>query len=92
MAKLNEKQTAFGLGSFAAVIHILWALVVLSGNGPWLVNWITGLHFLNTSVTVLPFDWMTAITLIIVTFIVGYLLGWLFACTWNWSLKQKRYF
>ena len=92
MAKLNEKQTAFGVGSFFAVMHALWALLVMSGNGLMLVNWITGLHFLSTSATILPFDWTTAITLVIATFVVGYIFGWLFACTWNWSLKQKKYF
>ena len=38
----------------------------------------------------MPFDLVKALGLIIVTFIVGYIFGWLMAFFWNKCFKEKE--
>lgn len=88
--KLNEKHLALTFGSFAAIIHAAWAVIVAAGYGQTLVDWLKGLHFVDKMITVTAFNWVTAAMLIIVTFICGAIFGWLFAEVWNWTSKSKR--
>lgn len=71
------------LGVFVALMHALWMLLIFFGVAQLYMNWIFGLHLLTNPYTVLPFNWGSAITLIIVTFVVGYVMGWVFAFIWN---------
>lgn len=81
--KLSEIQTALVVGTFVAVMHVIWSSLVFLGlAGPYL-NWILGLHFLNNPFTVQPFSFGTALVLVGFTFVVGYLLGYVFAIIWN---------
>jgi len=88
---LNEKQTATALGTFAALVHVVWSALVATGFAQGWLNFILGLHFLESPITVGAFNWTTALTLIVVIFIVGYAFGFAFARVWNWAGEQ-RYF
>ena len=83
MTKLNPQKTALGVGMFAATIKVIWSILVALGwAGPFL-NWVLQIHFINETKTIAAFDIVTAITMIVVTFIVGGLFGFLFANVWN---------
>ncbi len=87
--ELNPKRTAIAVGTFAAAMHVIWAVVVAAGFAQGLIDWVTGLHFLNTAITVSAFDAVTASTLVATTFVVGAIVGWIFALSWNRSKKWK---
>jgi len=86
--KLDTKQTALAFGTFAAVLHAAWAVLVAADKAAALKDWITGLHFISTGATILPFNTTTAAMLIVVTFVVGYIVGHVFASIWNWAAKK----
>lgn len=86
--KLNEHTTGIIVGAFAGVMHAIWSLFVAGGFAQTFLNWIFGLHFLANPYRVMPFDITTAITLVVVTSLVGYALGWIFASIWNSIIKK----
>jgi len=88
---LNEKQTATAFGTFAALVHVAWSALVATGFAQGWLNFVLGLHSLESPVTVGAFNLTTALTLIAVTFIVGYVFGIVFARVWNWAGKQKHF-
>ncbi len=81
--KLKTGTTALVLGLFFALMHAVWMLMIFLGIAKWYLNWIFGLHLLTNPYGVLPFNFGTALMLIVVTFIVGYVMGWVFAIIWN---------
>ncbi len=81
--KLKTGPTALALGFFVALMHAVWMLLVFLGLAQTYMNWIFGLHLLTNPFIVLPFNLATALTLLVVTFAVGYLMGWVFAFIWN---------
>ncbi len=71
------------LGVFVALMHLVWMLMIYLGFGQWYLDWIFGLHLLSNPFVVMPFNFGAALTLIIFTFVVGYVMGWVFATIWN---------
>lgn len=88
--KLDEKHFALTVGSFSAAMHAVWAVAVALGYAPGLLSWIKALHFVTGGITVGgAFILTTAVLLIVVGFLMGTMLGWLFAAIWNKLLAQK---
>lgn len=85
----EPKKMGMFFGSLLALMHLGWAILVASGFAQVLYNWILALHMLSTPITVLAFDPIMAVELIIVTFIIGYVMGWIIALVWNWAGKCK---
>lgn len=81
--KLKVGATGMVLGIFVALMHLIWMVVIYVGVAQWYLDWIFGLHLLTNPYKVMPFNFTAAITLIIVTFVVGYLMGSIFAVIWN---------
>ena len=87
--KVNIEQAGLTLGILLAIVHVFWSVLVASGNAQGAINWKLGMHFLSGNVTVLPFNLATALTLTLMAFIIGVLIGSLFALIWNWAGKHK---
>ena len=83
MTKLNQKQVALTLGTFLALMHLVWAILVAVGVAQSLVNWSIGLHMMSFQFTVGAFSLVSAIELIVVAFIIGSIVGFVFATIWN---------
>ena len=67
----------------AGVVHVVWSILVALNWAQPLMDFVTGLHFVQTTNMVMPFDIVTAIELIILASLVGYVLGFVFANIWN---------
>jgi hypothetical protein len=80
---LNKNKTGLALGSLFGLLHLVWSVLVYFGWGQSLLNFIFTLHSLTTPVTVIGFDIMRSVGLIIVTSVVGYVFGYVFASIWN---------
>ncbi|MDD5699971.1 MAG: hypothetical protein PHH00_02135 [Candidatus Nanoarchaeia archaeon] len=76
-------KVAMAVGLFIASMHALWAIVVALGMGQVYLNWILPLHFIDNLYTVLPFNFLTALLLVVVAFVAGYLTVWLFMGFWK---------
>lgn len=80
---IDPQHVGLTLGSFVALAHLVWSIFVAMGVAQSFQDWVIGLHFLNNPFHVGTFNAGTALMLIIVTFIVGYVVGWVFATIWN---------
>lgn len=88
MKELDNNKVGLIVGSFMGLLHLLWALVVAVGVAQVFMDWIYGLHFLNNPFQIQPFNLITAVTLIVVTFVIGYIAGWVF--TYFWKVAEKK--
>jgi len=88
--KLNKNQMGLIFGVFLAAVHAVWALLVavIPGLLQQFLDWVFALHFLSPIYTLTSFDFVNAILLVALTFVVGYIGGWVFATVWNWFRKH----
>ena len=82
MANKNKVGLVFGvlLGGW----HVVWSLLVLSGFAQSLYNFILWAHMIHLNIVIGPFDLTASVTLVIVTAVVGYVLGYVGAWVWNY--------
>ncbi len=71
------------VGGLLAVWHATWSLLVALGWAQPLMDWILRLHMIQLSFQVLPFDIGSAVTLVIVTGVFGFILGWIAGSIWE---------
>ncbi len=83
MFKPKEHKIAAAVGLFIASLHALWAIVVALGLGQTFMDWIFPLHLIDNLYTVMAFNFWTAVLLIVVTFVAGYVATLLFMCFWK---------
>ena len=81
--QLAPNITGLALGAAMAVFHFVWGLLVAFGFAQAIVDFIYSIHFLNNPFMIVSFDFVKWITLIVVTFIVGYIAGYVFSLIWN---------
>ena len=79
MQRLNPHKFGMALGAFAGLWHLVWSLLVGLGLASGLFNFILKMHFLSMPITFMSFSWTRALVLIIITSIVGYVVGTVFA-------------
>ncbi|MEM4240372.1 MAG: hypothetical protein QXM31_02720 [Candidatus Woesearchaeota archaeon] len=80
--KLKPKKVALALACLVVVWQLIWILAVAIGKQPML-DWILGVHFLADGLKVAPVTTGKAIVSLLIHFVAGYILGWLFAVLWN---------
>jgi hypothetical protein len=71
---------------FAAVIggwHLIWAILVLLGWAQPIIDFIFWAHMIQPVFVIKPFDPLAAVTLIIITAVIGYIFGFVGALIWN---------
>lgn len=81
--KLNEQKTALALGVLFGGWHLIWAILVALGFAQTLLDWTFAWHMLANPWVVQPFSLSNAVILVVVTGLVGYVMGYLFAWVWN---------
>jgi hypothetical protein len=63
--------------------HVVWSILVATGLGQILYDFILWAHMIHLAVTIGPFNLAASITLIIVTAIFAYLIGYIGSLVWN---------
>lgn len=81
--KLDPHKAGLSVGLFVGVVHTVWAILVALGWAKTLMNWSMNWHMVESSWSVKAFDLTSALTLIIVGVLVGYVLGFAFSTIWN---------
>ena len=84
MQKVHSHKVGLVFGGLFALGHALWALMVFLGFAKPLLDFIFCLHFLRVQFDIPPFDLGNAIMLVIVTGIIGYIIGRVFCVLWNY--------
>ncbi len=89
--QINKMKVGLALGIFISFIHLVWLLLVaiMPAVLQSLIDWIFTIHSLKPVYTILPIVWLNALYLIILTFVVGYIMGWLFAFIHNLVVKKE---
>ena len=80
---MNKRKMGLVLGSFAALMHLAWVVLIAFGWAQPLMDFVYKMHSLNNPFTVMQFDFMRAIGLIVIAFIMGNIVGNVFAMVWN---------
>jgi hypothetical protein len=88
--EINKNKTGLAFGFLVCFFHLVWSILVAIGVAQVLINFVFNIHMLAVPIIVMPFSLIRALTLIIVTFIVGYVFGWLMAFFWNKFFKEKE--
>jgi len=88
--EINKNKTGLTFGFLISFFHLMWSILVILGIAQTFLDFIFDIHMLNIPIVVMPFDLVKALGLIIVTFIVGYIFGWLMAFFWNKCFKEKE--
>jgi len=81
--RLEPVRTGLVLGLLVALGHLAWIVLVASGFAQTMIDFVLAVHFLQVSVTVAPFNVVTALVLVGVTFVVGFAIGIVFSLIWN---------
>jgi hypothetical protein len=88
--KLNTKELGLVFGLALGLWHALWSLLVWLKVAQGIMNFILKLHMISLPFKVGKFNLMYAIELVVLTFVIGYVLGWLFGVIWNMCSKKRR--
>ena len=85
--QIDKNKTGLTFGFLISSLHFFWSVLVAFGPAQALLDFVLDVHMLNMPIVVMPFDLVKAVGLIIVTFVVGYIFGWLMAFFWNKCFK-----
>ena len=88
--QVNRNQLGLTVGTFFALCHAIWVVFVGVGFAKPLIDWIIPLHFIDMSYSITVFSLGSAVTLVILAFLGGYISGWVLAGIWNWASKKVR--
>ncbi len=83
MSTLHAHKVGVALGGLLAAAHLVWSVLVALGLGQAWVDWVFRMHFMTPLLVVGPFAPLTALGLIIMAGIMGYIMGFVFANIWN---------
>jgi hypothetical protein len=71
------------VGALIGGWHACWSLLVLLGLAQPIINFIFWAHMIEPIYVIKQFDPLAAITLVLITAVIGYVFGFLGAIIWN---------
>ena len=83
MHTLNPRKVGMVTGVFFGGLHFVWSLVILVGWAQPLLNFFLMLHMLQPLLVVDSYSVSMMLALVLVTTILGYFIGYLYAIIWN---------
>ncbi len=85
--QLQPHKVGLTVGSMFGLLHLGWSILVALGLAGTLMDFIYHLHFMTTDHNLLPFSFSTALALVVITSLIGYIIGHIFAKIWNHLVK-----
>ena len=85
--KIHKNKTGLTFAFLISLVHLFWGILVALGIAQALLNFVIKIHMLSLPITVMPFNLVNALMLVVTTFIIGYIFGWLMAFFWNKFFK-----
>lgn len=86
--EINKHKTGLVAGLFVGFMHFLWTVCVALGWAQPMLNFVYKIHFLNNPFEIAHFGFKRAAALLVVTTVVGYAAGWIFAIVFNQVHKR----
>lgn len=66
----------------------MWSLLIVLGFAQWYMDTILRLHMIRMDLTILPFSITSAALLVLVTAVIGYIIGFVAGSIWNAMSKS----
>jgi len=83
MQKVDKNALGLVVGGFMAVFHLGWIILVGLGWAKPLMDLAFKLHRISLDYSISSLTLLSAIGLLVFTFVAGYVFGWVFAAIWN---------
>ncbi len=80
---IDPAKTGLVVGAFIALWHVVWSALVALGLAQSLVDFVLWMHMISLPYVVKAFDLSAAATLVVITWIFGCIIGYVFAKIWN---------
>lgn len=87
MGTVNPNKAGLVLGTLYGGWHLVWATLVAFGWAQAVINFVFWMHFIMPPFVIKPFRAEVAAILIVVTAILGYVMGYVLGALWNWIHK-----
>jgi hypothetical protein len=79
----NPNKVGVVVGALVGGWHLLWSLLVLIGCAQPIIDFVFWAHMIRPVYIVKPFDPVAAVTLMVITGVIGYVFGVVGAIIWN---------
>lgn len=83
MTRLKPRTVGSAFAAFAALFHIGWAALVATGVAQPLIDLVFRLHFIEPPYRIAPFDFSTAVLLVLFVSVAAFVMGYALAVVWN---------
>jgi hypothetical protein len=83
LERLSTTTTGLVVGAVMGGMHLFWLLMVAAGWGQSIMNFIFWMYFIKPIDLIEPFELIRAISLVVTTSIIGFMIGWTAARLWN---------
>ncbi len=80
---MKTHKVALTVGLFAGLMHLVWEVILFFGMGQDILDWKLSMHSLTNPFVVTSFNLGRGIGLIVMSIVVGYIGGWVFAAIYN---------
>jgi hypothetical protein len=84
MLTISPVRAGLVLGVVFGLWHLCWSLLVAIGWAQPFIDFVFWMHFIKPVYVVQAFNEITAAILIVVTTLLGFVIGLVFAVLWNW--------
>ena len=88
MKHVRPHTVGLVFGSFLAIWHVLWSVLVAAGAAQAVIDFIFRLHMITPPYKIAEFHLSTAAGLVLVTAGIGYIVGWAVGFIWNRSIPR----
>jgi hypothetical protein len=87
MRHIQPFKAGVSVGAVIGLWHLVRVSLVAAGWAKPFMDFVLRLHFIELQFDLAPFALGTALTLVALTFVVGFLFGAVFALVWNWLMR-----
>jgi MFS superfamily sulfate permease-like transporter len=84
MSTVNPLRIGLVLGAVIGLWHLSWSVLVAFGLAQPFIDFIFWMHFIKPVYVIQAFDPITAAILVVVTAVMGFVIGAIFGVLWNW--------
>ena len=80
---VNPNKVGLVIGALIGGWHVLWALLIALGWAQPIIDFIFWAHMIKPIYVINGFDLAAALTLVVITSVIGYVFGLLGGIIWN---------
>ncbi len=85
--EINKNRLGLWTGGLLSGFHLVWLVLVFTGVAKMLFDWILSMHMLSFSYSILEFNYLNGLILLVMTFVVGYAGGFALGAILNCAKK-----